>query len=46
MHKTILKIEVQYPKLISKLYEDMVTPMEQQVSEMWLWCDNEQFANI
>ena len=34
MHKIMLKIEVQCPKLIAKLYKDMVTPMGQPVNEI------------
>ena len=34
MHKIMLKIEVQCPKIIAKLYKDMVTPMDHWVNEM------------
>lgn len=30
----MLKIEVQCPKIIAKLYKDMVTPMEHWVNEV------------
>ena len=32
MHRIMLKIEVQCPKIIAKLYKDIVTPMEHQVA--------------
>ena len=46
MHKIMLKIEAQCPKIIAKLYKDMITPMEHRVNEVWLLCNNEQFANV
>ena len=46
MHKIMLKIEVQRPKIIAKLYKDMVTLMEHRVNEVWLLCNNEQLANV
>ena len=33
MHKIMLKIEVQCPKIIAKLYKDMITPMVRMILE-------------
>ena len=46
MHKIMLKIEVQFPKITAKLYKHMVTPTELRVNEVWLLCNNEQFVNV